>query len=101
MLYLHIAYTRIVVVFMTCFYIVSVLNKPHIHHRQLKAQNPQPYDFTIHNNDLPSESRRADETPSGVATTAMTTNDGNARYPNSHTDTKGERTQVADYPYKL
>jgi glycopeptide antibiotics resistance protein len=31
MLYLHIAYTRIVV-FMTCFYIVSVLNKPHIHH---------------------------------------------------------------------
>jgi hypothetical protein len=32
MLYLHIAYTRIVVVFMTRFYIVSVLNKPHIHH---------------------------------------------------------------------
>jgi hypothetical protein len=36
MLYLHIAYTRIVVVFMTRFYIVSVLNKPHIHHQ--KAQ---------------------------------------------------------------
>jgi hypothetical protein len=31
MLYLHIAYTRIVV-FMTWFYIVSVLNKPLIHH---------------------------------------------------------------------
>jgi hypothetical protein len=35
MLYLHIAYTRIVVVFMTCFYIVSVLNKPHIHHHTI------------------------------------------------------------------
>jgi hypothetical protein len=35
MLYLHSAYTRIVVIFMTCFYIVSVLNKPHIHHRLL------------------------------------------------------------------
>jgi hypothetical protein len=39
MLDLHIAYTRIVVVFMTCFYIVSVLNKPRIHHRSTGNKN--------------------------------------------------------------